>query len=180
MLAHVPLTVRIKPLRAERGPGPSHHPLQRDELAASCPILNHPHTRATGETRLCWFPEHLMKQDAQRPGPKRHQHVGSKRNAPHREAATALCKVILKDQLVLSNTGLGLALKMPLEAAMHTIPSAGQRTRWLGEDCLSHPNDSQFTVTGSWVSEMMNKAKRHFIMLIIQVKTVSLILNGTQ
>ena len=76
MLVLVPLTVRIKQLRAERGPGPSHRTLQRDELAAFCPILTRPHTHATGKSRLCWFPEHLMKQDAQRPGPKRHQHCG--------------------------------------------------------------------------------------------------------
>lgn len=105
--------------------------------------------------------------------------MGSERNAPLRKAATTLCKVILKDQLVFTNTGLGLALKMPLEAAMHTIPRAGQRTGWLGEDCLSHPTDSQFTVTGSRVSEMMKKTKRYFMALIMQVKTVSLILNGT-
>ena len=106
--------------------------------------------------------------------------VGSERNAPHRKAATTLCKVILKDQLVFTNAGLGLALKTPLEAATHTIPRAGQRTRWLGEDCFSNPTDSQFTATSSRISELMKKTKRHFVMLMMQVKTVSLILNSTQ
>lgn len=106
--------------------------------------------------------------------------VGSERNAPHRKAATTLCKVILKDQLVFTNAGLGLALKTPLEAATHTIPRAGQRTRWLGEDCLSNPTDSQFMATSSRISELMKKTKRHFVMLMMQVKTVSLILNSTQ
>lgn len=51
MLVHVPLTVRIKQLRAERGPGPGHRALQRDELPAFCPILTRPHTHAPGESK---------------------------------------------------------------------------------------------------------------------------------
>lgn len=88
MLVHVPLTVRIKQLRAERGPGPGHRALQRDELTAFCPILTHPHTHAPGKaSRLCWFPEHLMKQDAQSPGPKRHQHCGQRKECSSQKSS---------------------------------------------------------------------------------------------
>ena len=119
-----------------------------------------PHTCSRGKQAFVGFLTISSNRTHRVQGQKGTNIIGSERNAPHRKAATTLCKVILKDQFVFTNTGLGLALKMPLEAAMHTIPRAGQRTRWLGEDCLLHPTDSEFTVTGSRVSEMMKKTKR--------------------
>ena len=87
MLAHVPLTVRIKQLRAERGPGPGHRALQRDELAACCPILTHPTHMLQGKAGFCWFPDHLIKQDAQSPGPKRHQHYRQRKECSSQKSS---------------------------------------------------------------------------------------------
>lgn len=173
MLVHVPLTVRIKQLRTERGPGPSHRTLQRDELAAFWPILTCPHTHATGESRLCWFPEHLMKQDAQRPGPKRHQHCGQRTECSSQKSSNNPLQSHPQRPVGVHQCRSRFSTEDAIGGSHAHHPKGWAENQVAGRRLPLEPTDSQFTAMRSRISELMKKTKRHFVMLLMQVKTIS-------